>query len=683
MAKGATLGYLRYILGLDSVAFKKGMTDAERDLVVTQKRFEAVGSKMAGLGAKLSIGITAPLAALATKGIAEAQETAQAMAQVNAALTSMGPVAGKTSKQLEAAANAFEGASLFEADEILQKVTANMLTFGNISGQAFDRAQQAAVDLATRMGTDLQSATLLVGKALNDPVKGMTALGRAGIQFTAGQKETIKKLVETGQAAKAQGIILTELERQFGGAAQAAQNADPWNKAQDAFKQMAEAVGTALLPLIPPLTEAITSVANAFTSLSPETQKWVLIAAAGAAAVGPLLSVLGNLILVISSLGPVVSALATAWKTFTGVMALARVVSLALLPALGPFLVPLAAIALAVGAVYLAWKNWDKIVAIAKAVYTAVKTWLLDKLGAIFDSVKKKVDAVIGFFRNMWDKVVGHSYVPDMVDEIGAQMARLDALMVQPVTKATSKTAEAFRELQQATKGLLDRLFPEAAALNAFRADLATLEAAMKKGILTADQYAAALKRLQTEGLSDEPISVLDTGSLVPANDDVMAQLGKAADATLDKVTQLTERTRDWRDVVKDVALDLSQMAGDWLSAFIEGSAKLKDLWRGILGYAIRALSSQNGPLQQIFGGARAAGGPVMAGSAYLVGEKGPELFTPGRSGRIHSNSDSRRIAGAAWGGSTTQIFNVYANDADSFRRSERQIRQQARRRFG
>jgi len=668
MAKGATLGYLRYILGLDTVSFKKGMTEAERDLVTTQKRFEKVGSGMASLGAKMSLGITAPLAALASAGIREAQETVAAMAQVNAALTSMGPVAGRTAAQLEKAANAFEGKSLFEADEILKKVTANLLTFGNISGQVFDRAQQAAVDLATRMGTDLQAATILVGKALNDPVKGMTALGRAGIQFTAAQKETIKKLVETGQAAKAQAMILGELERQFGGAAAAAQNADPWNKAQDAFKQIAETVGTALLPILPVIADTIKSVADAFTALSPETQKFILIAAGSAAVLGPLLSVLGNIVLVISSLGPVVSALATAWKVLQVGLLAARVAALAALPALVPFLVPLAAIALAVGAVYLAWKNWDKIVAIAKAVYVGVKTWLVDKLNAVWDWVKKKVDAVIGFFRNMWDQVVGHSYVPDMVEGIAAEMAKLDAVMVQPVKKATSKAAEAFRELQQATKGLLDRLFPESAALNTLRAEMATLEAAMKKGIITADQYAEALRRLQTEGLTDEPISVLDQGSLVPENLDVVAGIEKM----LDKMPQVVDRAKELQVVMSNVAADVASIVGDWLQRFIEGTAKAKDLWKALLGYAIQALSSQNGPLQAIFGGARATGGPVSAGTAYLVGERGPELMVPGRSGRIIPN---HQLASGGRGGGWFGDMHVHGvRDVNGFNRSERQI---------
>lgn len=669
---GVTLGFLKYVLGLDTLAFRKGMTEAERDLVKLQKSFEKRGQAMIGLGKTLSIGFTAPLAAFAAKGIKEAQETAEAMGQVNAALASMGPTAGRTAEQLSKMADGLETSSLFEADEILRKVTANLLTFGNISGQAFDRAQQAAVDLATRMGTDLQSATILVGKALNDPIKGMGALGKAGIQFTASQKETIKAMVAGGNAAGAQALILKELEKQFSGSAAAAQNTDPWNKLSDAFNQMAEKVGTALLPLIPPLTDAIVSVANAFTSLSPETQKWVLIAAAATAAAGPLLIGLGSIVTVVAKIGPLVLALSNAWKIFVGVMTLARVASVALLPALVPFLIPLAAIAAAVGVAYLAWKNWDKIVAIVTRVYTAVKTYLLDKLNAVWDWIVKKLEWVGSKFKWLYDAVVGHSYIPDMVEGIADWMAKLENVMAKPAAAAASKTAEAFRQLQSDVGSLMNRLFPEAAALNSFRADLKTLEDGMKGGIVATEKYQAALERLKTEGLTDVPLDVLDQGSLAPDFGSAADQLGQIADKTDDIVAS----SRAWQDVVGDVAADLGQIVGDWLTAFIEGSAKLKDLWKAILAYAIKSLFSQNGPIQAL-AGARAAGGPVMSGKTYLVGEKGPELFSPGRSGSITSNDDMRRMGG---GTSITQY--ITTPDANSFHRNQRQIARDTKRRL-
>ena len=71
------------------------------------------------------------------------------------------------------------------------------------------------------LGQDMQSSVTQLGKALNDPIAGMTALGRAGIQFTDAQKDQIKSFVEAGDTLSAQKVILSEVKNEFGGAAEA------------------------------------------------------------------------------------------------------------------------------------------------------------------------------------------------------------------------------------------------------------------------------------------------------------------------------------------------------------------------------------------------------------------------------------------------------------------------------
>ena len=60
---------------------------------------------------------------------------------------------------------------------------------------------------------------------MQDPVKGVTALARVGVSFSASQKAMIKSLVDTGQTAQAQALILKELKTEFGGSAEAASQA--------------------------------------------------------------------------------------------------------------------------------------------------------------------------------------------------------------------------------------------------------------------------------------------------------------------------------------------------------------------------------------------------------------------------------------------------------------------------
>lgn len=154
-------------------------------------------------------------------------EQQKLLAQTNAVLKSTGGVANVTAKDVTKMSEALEKKSLIDA-EVIQNGQNVLLTFTNIRNEAgkgnkiFDRSTQAAVDLSTALGTDLQSASTLVGKALNDPIKGVSALSKSGVQFTEQQKDMIKTLVESGDILGAQKIILGELDTQFAGSAEAA-----------------------------------------------------------------------------------------------------------------------------------------------------------------------------------------------------------------------------------------------------------------------------------------------------------------------------------------------------------------------------------------------------------------------------------------------------------------------------
>jgi hypothetical protein len=196
--------------------------------------------------------------------------------------------------------------SLFDDDEILRQVTANLLTFGKIAGTEFDRAQQAALDLSTRMDGDLKGAAIQIGKALNDPIRGLTGLTKAGIQFDDNQKAMIKSMVEAGNVAGAQRVILAELEGQFRGSAKAAREANPGAALALAFGDFQEQIGEKLLPLLPPLTNALVGLLDAFSNLPSGVQTGIIAVAGMAAALGPLVFVIGG---AISALAPLLGAI--------------------------------------------------------------------------------------------------------------------------------------------------------------------------------------------------------------------------------------------------------------------------------------------------------------------------------------------------------------------------------------
>ena len=155
--------------------------------------------------------------------ISASAESEDAMRQLEARIKSTGGAVGLTAKQISDSAKAFQNASTFDDESILSAQT-RLVQFGTIADQVFLDATQAVLDLSAAMGKDLSSSALLVGKALNDPVKGLTALTRVGVSFTDQQKDQIKALVDAGRAADAQRIVLDGLATATAGAARAARD---------------------------------------------------------------------------------------------------------------------------------------------------------------------------------------------------------------------------------------------------------------------------------------------------------------------------------------------------------------------------------------------------------------------------------------------------------------------------
>ena len=184
---------------------------------------------------------------------------AKADAQLQAVLKSTGQVAGRSFAALKKQASVLQDVTLF-GDEATQQSQALLLTFTNIRREIFDETVPIVQDYATAMATasgesvNLKDASIQVGKALNDPIKGITALGRAGVQFTEEQKEMIKTLAEGGKMADAQRVILKELEKQFGGSARAAAEAGagPLTQLNNKFGDLLEVGGQLIVNFLRP-----------------------------------------------------------------------------------------------------------------------------------------------------------------------------------------------------------------------------------------------------------------------------------------------------------------------------------------------------------------------------------------------------------------------------------------------
>ena len=93
-----------------------------------------------------------------------------------------------------------------------------LLTFKSIQGDVFRSALRLTQDLAEVGFGDLRTASMQLGKALEEPIVGLGALRRVGVSFTESQKEQIRVLSMTGEKTKAQEIIIRALNEQVGGA---------------------------------------------------------------------------------------------------------------------------------------------------------------------------------------------------------------------------------------------------------------------------------------------------------------------------------------------------------------------------------------------------------------------------------------------------------------------------------
>jgi len=211
--------------------------------------------KKAGQVATVALG---GLAAAGFTAVRAAEEVATANARLDTILTSMGYP--EATKRVTDYAKTLEATTAVD-ENVIKLTQAKLATFKeltatiNVAGGAFDRATKAALDMAASGFGDAASNAVQLGKALNDPIKGITALTRSGITFTTEEKKLIETMVKSGDVLGAQEMILKAIEVQVGGTAEATANSS--DKMGIAFKNVQEAIGLALLPAFEKLSTIV------------------------------------------------------------------------------------------------------------------------------------------------------------------------------------------------------------------------------------------------------------------------------------------------------------------------------------------------------------------------------------------------------------------------------------------
>jgi hypothetical protein len=195
----------------------KGLRQANAQFGKLQGSIGSLGRNFAAAGVAI-----AAVGAVIVKNAQSLARIERINAQTAQTITSMGNASNISAKEVEALAGSLENLTATEA-ETIQEGANLLLTFKNIQNQAgagndiFNQTAAVMVDLARAMGTSASGEAIRLGKALNDPVKGIAALTRVGVSFTEQQKAQIKELAQSGDLLGAQKVILAELQAQFGG----------------------------------------------------------------------------------------------------------------------------------------------------------------------------------------------------------------------------------------------------------------------------------------------------------------------------------------------------------------------------------------------------------------------------------------------------------------------------------
>lgn len=250
MAKRELVGRIRG----DAKPLLRANRDAARSLRTLGREGKKLDTSLSGSfksaftnATKLKLGI----AGLATAGLAGigklnslAREQVQLEKQLAQVIKSTGNAANMTMEEHLALADAL-GRVTNGGDEAVIRAQNLLLTFTKIGRDVFPEAIETALNMSAALGTDVKGSAIQLGKALNDPIKGVTALADVGVSFTKAQREVIKSLAETGRVAEAQKLILEELAVEFGGQAKAL--ADPWTLLQNAVKDAGQEFGRVTL----------------------------------------------------------------------------------------------------------------------------------------------------------------------------------------------------------------------------------------------------------------------------------------------------------------------------------------------------------------------------------------------------------------------------------------------------
>ena len=698
----ATVGALKVVLGLDSAAFTDGLTAAQKHLKGVGKSMQSLGTTLAAVGTGITATVTAPIIALGIqmgRAAIDAEEMQSAFSvsfggmakDVQAWAVSTGDAMGRSTFELQQMALGFNG--LFKAGGPISPMATDLSKQFTVLAQdlsSFHNVAEQDVFQALRSGLSGEAEPLrrfnvyLTEAAVKAEAMRM-GLGKAGSELSEQAKIQARASLIMKGTAEAQGDVLRT----------STSTANQLRTLNSQWAELQVTLGQKILPVFTPVVAAFNQAALAVSKLSPQMQGFVVLGAAAAAALGPVLVAVGA---VVASLGALTAAFATggvlaglgafavaAAPFVAAAAAIAAAIYVfrddlapvfaefkaAVMDAIGPAIPPLLAalktafdalgpaikalvdrvgpILAGLGKVFLQvfgpillmqlrvavagitsafnliakalkfvaalltgdWRGaWNaagsfvmeivrSIGRLVEAVFPGivghvsrmvqgVTSWLQGKLFDVLKGVVEKVRWVSDAFFKLYDAVVGHSYVPDMVEGVADWMAKLDAGMVQPAVSATDATKSAFEKLRDDVAAIMEGLLTDSErAARELANKTKTIRDGVAARLLTANQGAQAEAGIAGQNLTMPDtigtISPIDTSSVQDAMDSINAGI----EASREKFADAFEYGID------------SALRGDWkgvLSAIVGDSFRdgLRNLGRTLFD-ALSKIGSSGG----------------------------------------------------------------------------------------
>jgi phage-related protein len=381
------------------------LSDASGETAKTfSQKFDSMGRSMSDFGGTMTTHVTLPLLAAGAAVFAAFSEEEEAIARMTGALRANAGQANVTGDEIRNLASQLQKTTTF-ADDATISAAGLLLTFHNIRNElgdgnkVFDRTLVAAQNLSAALGTDLESATMQLAKALENPATGLTALTRSGTTFTAQQKDMIRTMVDAGDTLGAQRMILDVVESQYGGMAEtmAQTTRGKIKQSLNTLGDSMEQFGALLVPMVDKVSEFIKQLGDGLANLEPETRQTIVMFAGIAAAIGPVLLVVGKLITSIVAIKGVLAGIVAAVSA--------------------PVLAVIAVIAALVAAFVVAWQNSEQFrITVTKAFNDVrdgvVEAWhgfikpAIDQLVAsLQEHVLPAVDRMAQTFAEAWPAI--------------------------------------------------------------------------------------------------------------------------------------------------------------------------------------------------------------------------------------------------------------------------------------